>query len=29
MARLVYRVRTTQKVIALTFDDGWTRPPGG
>jgi peptidoglycan/xylan/chitin deacetylase (PgdA/CDA1 family) len=28
MARLVYRVRTTQKVIALTFDDGWSPPAG-
>jgi peptidoglycan/xylan/chitin deacetylase (PgdA/CDA1 family) len=28
LARLVYRVRTTQKVVALTFDDGWSPPAG-
>jgi peptidoglycan/xylan/chitin deacetylase (PgdA/CDA1 family) len=27
-ARLVYRVHTTQKLIALTFDDGWSPPAG-
>jgi len=28
LARLVYRVHTTQKLIALTFDDGWSPPAG-
>jgi peptidoglycan/xylan/chitin deacetylase (PgdA/CDA1 family) len=27
-AELVYRVRTREKVVALTFDDGWSPPAG-